>query len=117
MRGFLRIRVLFAGLLLLSGTLPAASTIQLKNRLLRPPQDIEAHRVGPVLRRKAVQGAEPFAHRRSVGRFDRSSIRRGGRPQTRPDPSCVVIASDPVRGKQSRSRRPMIAGLLRRRES
>jgi Matrixin len=51
MRSIRRASALLVCLLLLVEVLPADSTIHLKTRLFNPPNDLEAHRVGPLLRR------------------------------------------------------------------
>jgi hypothetical protein len=52
MQWVFRLRTLVACLFLVAGALPAESMIRLKRRSFRAPGDVEAHRVGPLLRRR-----------------------------------------------------------------
>ncbi len=91
-----RFRTVLVSFLLLAGTLPAESLIRLKTRQFHAPADLEAHRVGPLLRRKAgrshfliqfssLPSAEQIQTLKSRGAVILSYV---------PDDAMVVSASD-----------------------
>src|SRR5580704_12607909 len=91
-----RFRTVLVSFLLLAGTLPAESLIRLKTRQFHAPADLEAHHVGPLLRRKAgrshfliqfssLPSAEQIQTLKSRGAVILSYV---------PDDAMVVSASD-----------------------
>src|ERR1700736_4828264 len=93
-----KITTLLVCLLMLAGVLPADQTIRLKKRLLQAPDDLQAHRVGSLKRRRP--GNSHFLIQFSTPPSDaqiQERKRRGGAIMSYvPDAALVVSAGDDI---------------------
>jgi Matrixin len=93
-----KITTLLVCLLMLAGVLPADQIIRLKNRLLQSPDDLQAHRVGPLKRRHVGRShfLIQFSSPPSDAQIQALKGRGGVIMSYVPDAALVVAAADDV---------------------
>ena len=93
-----KITTLLVCLLMLAGVLPADQTIRLKTRLLQSPDDLQAHRVGPLKRRHVGRShfLIQFSSPPSDAQIQALKGRGGVIMSYVPDAALVVAAGDDV---------------------
>src|SRR5580704_12617316 len=96
MQRVFQVRTALVCFFLVAGAAPADSAIRLKTRLFDAPGDLEAHRVGPLLRRKPGRShfLIEFADQPSAGQIQKLKSRGVVVISYVPDAALVVAASD-----------------------